>query len=833
MVNLDFSQMGAQKPPTDTILDPTELHAAYPDKDPLYNYLRGPQQEILSAWHERRGQRDTAIKMNTGGGKTLVGLIIAKSLINEGNFPTAYLAPDDFLKEQVIKEAQRIGIPTTDDPRDGNFQQGKSILVGTFGKLFNSKSIFGIEGSVHKRQICQLNSIIIDDAHACISKADQTFRISIDSKNDIYHDLFDLFSADLQDQSPNGFLDLKTRKRDAMMEVPFWAWQEKIDSVLKILHPIADTELEWSWPLLVDSLAHCTAVIASDSIDIQPPCYPTDILKGFAEAKHRVYLTATLADDSALVRHFGADPASVAAPITPSRAGDIGDRMILVPQKIVPGITNIKMREFVVEASKKRNVVVIVPSRRRAEWWSDDAAMILDKNNIEEGVRELRDTPNLGLVVLINRYDGIDLPGDSCHFLVLDGLPEAMDGGERLEQVQVGESSAVFTRQIQRLEQGMGRTTRSNNDFSIVILMGERLAERLNNYSARKMFSPATRLQLNMADWIAENAQVESIEDLNGIIDQGLNRDKTWTAQSRGQLAQVRYESPAVNNAAQKERTAFQAALMGDFHEAEKLQTKAIETVIDKSHKGLLLQRKAAYTNFFDQSAAQGLQKKAKQLNPRLLRPLSGIIYERLAGRNRPQAEQASSWLQTKYDSGNDLVVGFNALTSELSWSPHFRKFEQAMCDLAWHLGLAGQQPEVEVGRGPDGLWAFQDGSFFIIEAKNGVEQGNSVSKDDAKQLSNSMDWFNSNYRSSTGVPILIHPEEKFDFHAAIPIDCRVITYERLGKLTSSLGKFATGLALNSAYRDPKRVSGLLANHGFTQAEFINRFTVPGRHERR
>jgi len=30
---------------------------------------------------------------------------------------------------------------------------------------------------------------------------------------------------------------------------------------------------------------------------------------------------------------------------------------------------------------------------------------------------------HVGLVVLVNRYDGIDLPDDACRILVIDGLP--------------------------------------------------------------------------------------------------------------------------------------------------------------------------------------------------------------------------------------------------------------------------------------------------------------------------------------------------------------------------------------------------------------------------
>lgn len=105
--------------------------------------------------------------------------------------------------------------------------------------------------------------------------------------------------------------------------------------VLQALHPLSSQDdLKFQWPLVVDSLPLCTAVFTRDAIEIQAPVHPTDLLTGLHEAKRRVYLTATLADDSVLVRDFGADPKSVETPIFPAGAGDIGDRMILVPQSL-------------------------------------------------------------------------------------------------------------------------------------------------------------------------------------------------------------------------------------------------------------------------------------------------------------------------------------------------------------------------------------------------------------------------------------------------------------------------------------------------------------------
>src|SRR5699024_6402005 len=106
MTGLNFDRLRAQaSDPTRTLTNPEDLYRALPKTSPGFDYLRGPQDQILKAWDARRHETDLVIKMNTGGGKTFVGLLIARSWLNEGVSPVAYLVPDRFLTEQVQKQA--------------------------------------------------------------------------------------------------------------------------------------------------------------------------------------------------------------------------------------------------------------------------------------------------------------------------------------------------------------------------------------------------------------------------------------------------------------------------------------------------------------------------------------------------------------------------------------------------------------------------------------------------------------------------------------------------------------------------------------------------------
>jgi len=91
-------------------------------------------------------------------------------------------------------------------------------------------------------------------------------------------------------------------------------------------------------------------------VQIKPPCPSVSQIPSFVQARRRLYLTATLADDSVLVTHFGADPDCICTPIHPGAADDIGDRMILAPQEVRPDWSDENIRDYVTELARKYNV---------------------------------------------------------------------------------------------------------------------------------------------------------------------------------------------------------------------------------------------------------------------------------------------------------------------------------------------------------------------------------------------------------------------------------------------------------------------------------------------
>ena len=173
---VDFRKRLAKKDST-KILNPIDLYETL-DRDSDKGELRRPQIAILKEWHEeRRSKRDVIVKLHTGQGKTLIGLLILQSKLNEDGGPVVYLCPNNFLVNQTCAQAKQFGI-TYCTAESGElpleFLDGKAILITSIQKLFNGLTKFRIGP-----QSIPVSTILMDDAHACIEAIRDSLRLKI------------------------------------------------------------------------------------------------------------------------------------------------------------------------------------------------------------------------------------------------------------------------------------------------------------------------------------------------------------------------------------------------------------------------------------------------------------------------------------------------------------------------------------------------------------------------------------------------------------------------------------------------------------------------------
>ncbi len=823
-----------------SLVDPRDIFSALPSRP--WPYLRLEQGEVLQKWFERRNQRDIVIKQNTGGGKTVVGLLIAQSSLNEGIGPAAYFASDTYLVEQVIQEANRLGLRTTLDPRDPAFVSHEAILVATLQRLVNGRSVFGVDGV---STATPLGTLVVDDAHAALSTVEQQFRISVGSEDPIYTQLLAIFRDTLAQQSETMLAEIEQRVPSALLRVPYWTWVERQPSVAQKLVEAAAAragsgdDLVFQWPLVKDQLHLCTAIFTGTRLEIRPPAPPIHKIPSFAAANRRVYLTATLADDAVLVTDFDADPSLIAQAVTPGRASDIGDRLIVAPLELNPEYDVNIVREMARDyahgfidqhgaaTQTPINVVVLVPSDWAANEWRPFADEVWTVNELAAGVARLK-AGHVGLVVLANKYDGIDLANDACRLLIVDGLPRSLDPVERREAGALVRSPKVAARQVQRVEQGMGRGVRDSADFCAVVLVGTDLTQAVHNPKQRELFSPATRVQLDLSRRLAEQLRGQGMDGIREAIDLCLSRDRGWVEASRSQLANTNYDAAArIRPSEVAARKAFDRAISNDYVGADSALQEIVNSTTNPAEKGWLMEQKAAYLHFTNQAQAQQLQLSASIQNHHVLRPLVGVSVERVRAA-AVQSEAVSAYASVNFSDGLDGLLKVKTLLERIRWDNDSDTAESAWQELGLLLGFGSERPEKRYDKGPDNLWSVGAAQNIVFELKTGSAD-HPIAKRYVDQLGGHLRWHDDEFAQygQTALGILIAPTAQYDSTATPPSGARVIDRPSLERLKGAVNSVAAALRPSASWSDPQEISRQLVSYNLTAANIANAYSVP------
>lgn len=823
---INFDKLNADSN-LDPILDPKQIFDVLPNKSKKYEeYLRDVQSTVLGKWFaDYRDKRNTVLKMNTGSGKTVVGLLILKSYLNESKGPAVYIVPDNYLVEQVIKEANDLGIPVTKEPRSSEFLKGKEILVTNMHRIINGRSVFGVE-EVKQNIGC----MIIDDAHACIKVAESQFSISLPRDSEPYNNLLTIFEESIKQQSETKYLEIKDGEKGSQQLIPFWDWKQNLDQVRHILHQNKDDsslkDLFFNWPLVKNNLELANCIIAGNEVLISLEYLPIEIIPSFDECQHRIFMSATIDDDSILISHFNIDKTEIETAVTPQNANDIGERMILIPQEINPNLTEDQLKSYFKYLAKNYNVIVLVPSTYRAKYWEDSADLIVrEGTDLIETIEKLK-SQHLGMVVLINKYDGIDLPKTACEVLIIDGLPDVRSEFDKIEQIALRGSKQILKNTIQRIEQGMGRGIRSKDDHCVVFLMGNSLVQNFYQQDARTIFTEATQKQLELSQHLSSQMQNASLNDIDSVVNLCLKRDSNWIETSRSTLVKVKYhDKNHFEDLIIQEREAFNQAQIRDYTKAASIIQNLVNEVSDTKHKGYLKFKLAKYENFYNAVNAQQTMKSAKRLNNQLIHPIEGIEYEKVQFKNIPQANNINEYLLQTYSNTNQFIITFNAIIDKLIFAPHTSHlFEQALKELGEHLGYASQRPENEFRKGPDNLWGSATNHYFVIECKNEAYT-ETISKEYCNQLNGSIVWFEGKYPGIVDfTPILIHPSNKFERAASPDPNIRIINRENLESLRRNLREFGKQVA--AANYETNTISRLLKTFNLEPALFREYYTI-------
>ena len=593
-----------------------------------------------------------------------------------------------------------------------------------------------------------------------------------------------------------------------------------------------NSSIYFGLPLIERGLETCDCIITASKIEISPKGIDLDKISSLEKASRRIYMSATLADDSVFVSALGLDTEDMKNIITPENANDMGDRLIIFPKYVNSDISEIEIKEKVEETAEKYNVVVLVPSFSRAKFWDEQGEQTATKDNIERVVKALKSGKHVGKIILVNRYDGIDLPGDACRMLVIDGLPPLNSIKDRYIQSVAPQSTSLLREQVQRIEQGMGRGVRSNDDECCIVLIGDELTDVLTRNNGIDYFSAATRCQYDLSKqlWdllVSETGSKPTIDQIFELANYSLEKNAEWVKTCKENLAAVKYSTEAkVDEKIVAQRKAFEKAINMQWIDA----ANAIKIVKDKENdkrtKGYLCQIQAEYTNKINPALSQEILKVGKDLSAAILSPLAGIQYQKTIN-TIPQAQAISTYLLARKFGSNELLIYIDGVLSNLCMGNEYDKFEEALNQIGSVLGFVCSRPDTETGGyGPDNLWAIDSNKYLVIECKTeAITQ--TIKKDYCNQLSGSVNWFKENYvYPNDCIPIIVHPSDVVDAVASPEKNMRVMTEKQLEYFRKNVRDFYSTLCHNGNVSDVSNINELLRMHKLRKDDIVNMYTV-------
>jgi hypothetical protein len=259
--------------------DPEAIFRRAPKGPTSFADLWRGQTDALRQWHRSlRDEADVLIALNTGGGKTAVGALIAQSLVNEGLERVVYACGTIDLVRQTEKEARRLGLsPTLRVQRqfsDDRFETGESFCVTTYMTLYQPFSRF--------RTSLRPSAIIFDDAHTSEGYLRDAFTISIDRRNnaEVFSELTRVIGPGFRQISRlETFNDTIGDESSAtvLLVPPFFIHQhaDELATILRrLLSGPSKDEFVFRLGTLRDHISHCAVTVSNSVVEFSPPFLP-------------------------------------------------------------------------------------------------------------------------------------------------------------------------------------------------------------------------------------------------------------------------------------------------------------------------------------------------------------------------------------------------------------------------------------------------------------------------------------------------------------------------------------------------------------------------------
>ena len=539
--------------------------------------------------------------------------------------------------------------------------------------------------------------------------------------NDAYEQLVALFQQfHISVGLATSYAKLTSGQSSRQFFVPPFELQRHIAELRRILLQAnlnEYTETAFSWEHIQDHEDLCCLLISDDELTLTPPVVPVFTLPYFNQEVRRVYLSATLRAPDSFVRAFGCQPNKLVAPST--TAGEC-ERMILFP-------TSVNSVDEGVEAAKEmirdKKTLILVPSFSRAKVW-EEVSPAPSREMVPNAIANFQQASPPEKLTLAARYDGIDLPGDTCRMMVIDDLPTGSGPLERFQWEKLNMQNSLRSMLATRIVQSFGRISRGMSDHGVVMLTGKSLVEWLLVPRNRSLLPQFLQKQIELGEGVSK--QAKDTEALRAASTACLSRDPNWIQSYTSNMRDLPSESEPGNldkalNVALAEARFGKALWDRDFRGAARELNAVLQDAFEFSQYAgawLSLWLGFAYEMDGDSDSASYFYRKSHAMQTNLPRPISP---QSTATPSIPQqALRAAEQMQVSHSNSISIEPPKTMIQDlkRLDGNSSARQAEEALRCLGQYLGLESTRPDHEFGKGPDVLWLSEKGYAVCMEVK-------------------------------------------------------------------------------------------------------------------
>lgn len=735
---------------------PEALFRSLRPRDRAVRDLLLRQGDVLREYAKlREDESDVAVELTTGGGKTLVGLLIAEWRRRALRQRVAYLCPTVQLANQVAGKAYDYGLDVVTlvrrqaawDPADFNrFQRGQAVAIAGYSQVFNSNP-----------RLNSAQTLVLDDAHAAEDAVASNWSIRAARGTLLYGALLSALLPYVPDASRRRLQqeDVHPRHRPIVALIPPEAMPHAagaLDDALAEYATEGDNPNTFTKTMIGTQLERCLAFVSWSEILIRPMIPPTSEHQAFAAAQQRVYMSATIGSAGELQRAFGVTRIAQVAPQSAQEPG-FGRRFFVMPDAARYRPDDIT-RAAVAAAGR---ALIVAPSNNEAEDAATrlvpDGVPVLRAADVEQDFAAFVEV-DPAVLLLANRYDGIDLPDDACRLIVLTGLPAHAHLQERFIMDVLGAQRVLSERIRTRIQQGAGRATRNARDFAVVIIRGERLTDFLSREDELRSFPPQLQAEIGFGFDNSEDADADVGAALDAFWAQGSEWQPAEQALASDTASLTRAVTPtdvALAASAEKEVACWRAVFTDDLPRAVDLAQEVTDRLIGgddmRPYRALWFYLASSWASMLAihdpgrwQARAAELRREAEG-SARALRWTPRWLDT--AADDDPAPPQtrgvnATASLRNLGIRGGRFEAHLNAMAANLAVDTA-SDFEQGLYQLGELLGFESVRPSGQAD--PDSAWREGDDCWILFEAKTEERSDTSLSADAVRQASTHERW--------------------------------------------------------------------------------------------